>query len=317
MNRTGFLYDERYLEHETGPGFAETARRLTVTADHLRQQPWFDDMRKIRARRAERMWLETVHASTFIDQAREICESGAKKLNDPDTRICPKSFEVATLATGGALQLVDGVMSGEVDNGFALVRPPGHHAESSHAMGFCIFNSIAVAARYMQRHHGVDKVMILDWDVHHGNGTQHAFEEDPSVLFASLHQYPYYSGTGAYGETGIGRGRGRTVNCPMPAGSSDADYVNAFVERILPVAHEFKPDAVLISAGFDAHAADPLAQINLTCEFFGWMTARVMEIADQYAGGRIVSLLEGGYSLEALPLCVSAHLRELLGAVGS
>ncbi len=314
MQRTAFVYDERFLDHDTGDRFVENGRRLTVTMDYLQRQPWFADMLQVDARRVERRWLEAIHESQFIDTARTLCEAGARNLNDPDVRVCPKSYEIALLASGGALQLADSVMNGEADNGFALLRPPGHHAESDRAMGFCMFNNVAIAARYLQSQYNVEKVMILDWDVHHGNGTQHSFEHDPSVLFISLHQYPLYPGTGSYSETGIGPGANATLNCPMSPGSGDEQYMAAFSEKVLPAAEDFKPDAVILSAGFDAHAADPLAQINLTSEFYGWMTARIMEIADKYAGGRIISMLEGGYSLEALPLCVAAHLRTLIGA---
>ena len=311
MERTAFLYDERFLEHETGPGFVENGRRLTATMEHMVRQPWFDDLLQVSARTAERSWLESIHDSNFIDATKNMCEAGARNLNDPDVRVCRKSYEVALLAAGGALQVADSVMRGESQNGFALLRPPGHHAEAGRAMGFCLFNNVAIAARYVQKRYDVEKVLILDWDVHHGNGTQHSFEQDPSVFFVSLHQYPLYPGTGSYSETGVGAGANSTLNCPMPPGSGNEHYIDAFVEKILPAANAFKPDVVLISAGFDAHASDPLAQINLSSEFYGWMSARMMEIADKHAGGRIISMLEGGYNLDALPLCVAVHLREL------
>ena len=223
------------------------------------------------------------------------------------------SFDIALLAAGGALELADQVASGQLDNAFALTRPPGHHAERDMALGFCLFNNVAIAARYLQRHHGIEKVLILDWDVHHGNGTQHTFEDDPSVLYVSLHQYPYYPGTGAASETGTGRGAGATVNCPMPAGAGDAEYEHAFVERVLPAIDAFAPQFVLLSAGFDAHVDDPLAQMRLSTSFYGWMTARMLEVADRHAGGRLVSLLEGGYDTRALSASVEAHLAGLAG----
>ena len=204
-------------------------------------------------------------------------------------------------------------MSAKLDNGFALVRPPGHHAEAGTALGFCLLNSVAITARYLQQHYGIDKVLILDWDVHHGNGTQHSFEDDPSVLFISTHQYPHYPGTGAHTETGVGRGQGATLNCPMPAGSTDSQYETVWREKILPKIAEFGPEVVLLSAGFDAHAADPLASINLSTDFFGWMTERMLEVADQHADGRLVSLLEGGYDLNALAECVDLHVAHLSG----
>jgi acetoin utilization deacetylase AcuC-like enzyme len=202
-------------------------------------------------------------------------------------------------------------MQGEAENGFALIRPPGHHAESGEALGFCLFNNVAITAKYLKRRYGLEKILILDWDVHHGNGTQHTFEDDPSVFYVSVHQYPWYPGTGSHSETGTGAGNGATLNCPMPAGSGDEDYRAAFGQTILPAARAFKPDAVLISAGFDAHAADPLGGINLSTNFYRWMTSEVMEIADSSAGGRVISLLEGGYDLDALASCVVAHVEVL------
>jgi acetoin utilization deacetylase AcuC-like enzyme len=181
------------------------------------------------------------------------------------------------------------------------------------ALGFCLFNNVAILARYLQKEHGFDKVMILDWDVHHGNGTQHSFEEDPSVLYISTHQYPFYPGTGAYYEEGTGRGHGATLNCPMPAGSTDRDYEKAFMERILPKIDHFRPEFVILSAGFDAHQEDPLAQMELSTEFYGWMSERMLEMAERHASGRIVSVLEGGYNLDQLPLCVEQHLAVLSG----
>jgi acetoin utilization deacetylase AcuC-like enzyme len=205
------------------------------------------------------------------------------------------------------------VIAGEAQNGFSLSRPPGHHAERDLALGFCLFNNVAVLARYLQKQNGLDKILILDWDVHHGNGTQHTFEQDPSILYVSTHQYPFYPGTGAASETGSGRGEGATLNCPMPAGADDALYESAFREKILPQIEAFVPDALIISAGFDAHADDPLAPINLSTEFFGWMSERMMEVADRYAGGRLISMLEGGYNVNRLPLCIEEHLKVLAG----
>ena len=200
-----------------------------------------------------------------------------------------------------------------LNNGFALIRPPGHHAERDVALGFCLFNNIVIAACYLQQEYGLEKIVILDWDVHHGNGTQHSFESDPSIFYISLHQYPHYPGTGAYSETGIGDGSGTTLNCPMPAGSDDSHYEQAFREKILPAVNDYGPDAILISAGFDAHQADPLGGINLSTAFYGWMTERMLETADQHANGRLISVLEGGYALDALAASVSGHLQSLAG----
>lgn len=305
---TGFLYDPIFLEHDTGGGHPECAQRLTVTMDYLQKQPWFEQLRLSSPRDADQKWIETVHGNDYILHAKQTCESGAPFLDVMDVSICKRSFDVALEAAGGVLELADQLMAGNINNGFALLRPPGHHAEKDMALGFCLFNNVAILARYLQRQHGFDKILILDWDVHHGNGTQHTFEEDPSVLYISTHQYPFYPGTGAYTETGTGRGKGATLNCPMPAGSADKDYEQVFSEQILPKIDEFKPEIVIVSAGFDAHKDDPLADICLSTDFYTWMTQRVMEKADQYANGRLISVLEGGYNLKALPHCIAVHL---------
>lgn len=311
--KTGFVYDPSFLEHHTETGHPERAERLVATMRFLEGQPWFADLIRVQAQPAERRWVEAVHSAAYIDRAAEACRRGFDHLDVLDVSISERSSEVALLAAGGGLTLADRVIGGEIDNGFALVRPPGHHAERAMALGFCLFNNVAILARYLQRQHGLDKVLILDWDVHHGNGTQHTFEEDPSVLYVSLHQYPFYPGTGAASETGSGRGAGATLNCPMPADSSDSDYEKAFVERILPKVAQFAPEAVIISAGFDAHRADPLAEICLSTEFFRWMSERMVEVADRYAGGRLISLLEGGYNTSVLPRCIGGHLLALSG----
>lgn len=310
---TGLLYDPEFLEHDTGPGHPERRERLVSTLQHLHAQPWFDALEPVAAQALDPEWLATTHDAGYARRAEAACRMGHSHLDSMDVSICERSYDIALMAAGGTLALADRVMAGTLDNGFGLLRPPGHHAEQSMALGFCLFNNVAILARYLQQAHGLEKILILDWDVHHGNGTQHTFEEDPSVFYVSLHQYPFYPGTGAHGETGEGRGRGATLNCPMRAGATDADYESAFVERVLPAAEAFAPDAVLISAGFDAHGHDPLAEISLTTDFFGWMTLRMMEVAARHAGGRVISLLEGGYHLQALPRCVARHLEVLMG----
>lgn len=308
---TGFLFDSRYLDHDTGPGHPECPERLTESLKYLQTLAWFKDLKALPPRIAEDEWINTTHGLNYMKRAQEICKSGQPWLDTPDVGISENSYEIALLAAGGALELADKVVKKEIKNGFALLRPPGHHAERENAMGFCLFNNAAVTARYLQKKHGLEKIAILDWDVHHGNGTQHTFEDDPSVLYASLHQFPFYPGTGAAWENGVGRGKGATLNCPMEQGSGNKEYETAFQQKIMPKMEEFKPDAVLISAGFDAHERDPLARIGLTTEFFGWMTERMMEVADRHAKGRIISLLEGGYNLRELPKCIAAHLEKL------
>lgn len=310
---TGFVYDQRFLDHKTGAGHPERPERLVATMSHLQSQTWFGGLKQFSPRVAEREWIETTHSGGYIDRVAEEIAGGVPFVDTPDVGVSRESFDVALLAAGGVLELADRVVSRDVNNGFALIRPPGHHAEVSTALGFCLFNNVAITARYLQQKHGLDKIIILDWDVHHGNGTQHSFEEDSSVLYISLHQYPFYPGTGAYSETGVGRGEGATLNCPMPAGCGDTDYERAFNERIIPKIDDFKPNAVLISAGFDAHRLDPLAQINLSTEFYAWMSERLLEAANKHANGILISMLEGGYSLEAIALCVEQHLKVLAG----
>ena len=308
---TGFIFDEAFMSHHTGAGHPECAERLSATMAHLGALPLYDELKHFDALPADQEVIETSHSSAYLARARQTCAGGSAFLDELDVSVSEESYDIAVKAAGATLALAQGVINGEISNGFALVRPPGHHAEYDRAMGFCILNNVAILARYLQAEHGLDKVLILDWDVHHGNGTQHTFEEDPSVLFASTHQYPFYPGTGAWSETGTGRGRGATVNCPMPAGSDDKDYEAAFREKILPAIDDFKPEFIIISAGFDAHRDDPLGNVNLSTGFYGWMTARVMEMADKHAGGRIVSVLEGGYNLAMLPLCIEEHLKAL------
>ena len=309
--KTGFLTDHRFMEHDTGPGHPECSERISFTLDYLKTQPWFKQLKPFASRSASMDAVMAVHDKQYIRRAEEVCRSGNAYLDSMDVCVCPASYDIALLAAGSALQLADELMGGHIDNGFALLRPPGHHAENGMALGFCLFNNIAILARYLQNKHGLDKIAIVDWDVHHGNGTQHIFEEDPTVLYISTHQFPYYPGTGNYNEVGIGRGTGYTLNCPMPAGATDQDYEAVFQQQILPKLDQFKPECILISAGFDAHHADPLAGINLSTDFFGWMTRQLMEKAALHCPNNILSLLEGGYNLQALAHCVGIHLRTL------
>jgi acetoin utilization deacetylase AcuC-like enzyme len=310
---TAFLYDERFLDHNPGTGHPERRERLERTIAHLRGLDWFSTLVQVEPQLVERRWLETTHSEALIERALTACRNGDAYLDVADVGICADSYDIARLAAGGVLRLADSIVSGDSHNAFALSRPPGHHAEHDMALGFCLFNNIAICARYLQTAHGLDKIAIVDWDVHHGNGTQHTFEDDPSVLYVSTHQYPFYPGTGAASETGTGKGSGATLNCPMPAGAGDALYQQAFMERIIPAIDTFKPDAILISAGFDAHAADPLAQIELTTTCYPWMTARMMELADKHCHGRVLSMLEGGYNIDRLPECVEQHIEVLTG----
>jgi acetoin utilization deacetylase AcuC-like enzyme len=309
---TGIVDDDRFQLHDTGPHHPENAGRVTAVRAALAREAWREQLIAIAALPAELSVIESTHRSDYIRRAESACRAGAPFLDTRDVTVSAQSFDTALLAAGAPLALADAIVAGRIDNGFALVRPPGHHAEHAAAMGFCLFNNVAILARYLQRRYGVDKVAIVDWDVHHGNGTQHTFEEDPSVLFISTHQYPYYPGSGAAYETGSGRGRGATLNCPMPAGATDSAYEWAFSTQILPALSAFKPEWIIVSAGFDAHRDDPLADIALTTACFAWMTARLREVAAEWANGRIISVLEGGYNLERLGDCVATHVAGLM-----
>ncbi|MGR8920509.1 MAG: histone deacetylase family protein [Gammaproteobacteria bacterium] len=311
---TGLIYDERFRNHDTGPHHPERPERMDAAIASLREAAWHGELVELAARDADLSVIETTHSLDYIRRAESACEDRAPFLDTTDVTISADSWDVAVLAAGTPLVLADAMVDGRIDNGFALLRPPGHHAEREMAMGFCLFNNIAILARYLQATHGMDKIAILDWDVHHGNGTQHSFEEDPSVLYVSLHQYPYYPGTGSASEDGRGRGRGATLNVPMPAGATDTAYERAFMEQVLPALDGFKPECVLISAGFDAHADDPLADVQLSTSMYGWMSLRMLEVADQHADGRLLSVLEGGYHLERLADCVREHVGTLAGA---
>jgi acetoin utilization deacetylase AcuC-like enzyme len=222
-----------------------------------------------------------------------------------DTAVCIKSYEVALRAVGGSIALCDEIMNGNAIHGFGTLRPPGHHAEYDYAAGFCIFNNIAIAAKYLQNKYSIKKIAIIDWDVHHGNGTQHSFEKDDTVLYISLHQFPHYPGTGSKHETGKSKGKGFTLNFPMPAGSGDREYLDIFNMEIIPALISFKPEVILISAGFDAHKSDPLSSIKLSTETYGTFTKMLIDVADTFSEGRIIGLLEGGYNLNILGECVN------------
>ncbi len=309
--KTAYVHDPVFLTHDTGRGHPERAGRLEAVQALMVAQDWYENLQQVSPVPVAPKWIEQVHAPGYMQRIRQACVAGAPWIDTPDVAVSPESADVALMATGSLLALVDMVMTGQVDNGFASVRPPGHHAEQDAAMGFCLYNSVAIAVRYLQQQHGVERVLILDWDVHHGNGTQHTFECDPSVMFISLHQYPHYPGTGLRSETGVDAGEGTTVNCPMSPGSGDDHYRLAFEEVVVPRANAFNPDFILLSAGFDAHQADPLGSIQLTNESYAWMTRAVMEVADRCCSGRVASVLEGGYDLQALAESVSEHVRVL------
>jgi acetoin utilization deacetylase AcuC-like enzyme len=312
MRRTGYLTHPDYLEHETGFSHPERPSRLTAIQETVGASPLNGTLVPLEPRPATPDEIALIHSPTYIATIRKIAEKGGGML-DYDTPLCARSYDIALLSTGALLRGVDAVFAGEVDNAFACVRPPGHHATPERGMGFCLFNNVAVAARYAQRKHGVGRVLIVDWDVHHGNGTQDAFYADGSVFFFSVHQFPLYPGTGTVHERGEGDGFGTTLNAPLPARSGDADYLAVFEKRLVPAVRDFRPEFVLISAGFDAHEADPLGGMSVTAEGFAALTDIVLGFADEFAGGKLVSTLEGGYSLDGLSSSVVAHLERLSG----
>jgi|YNPNPStandDraft_1061719.scaffolds.fasta_scaffold59229_1 acetoin utilization deacetylase AcuC-like enzyme len=316
MATTGYVYDDRYLLHEPGAFHVERPERLRAIQRRLEETGLIKELVLIEPQPAPVEWVTTLHDPGYLERFRRACEKGHPILDTGDCGICPKSYEIALLAVGGVLAAADAVMSGRVQNAFAAVRPPGHHAERHRAMGFCFFNNIALGARYLQKHHGLAKIAIVDWDVHHGNGTQHLFEDDPTVLYISLHQDPYtlYPGTGRSSETGRGAGRGATLNIPLPPQSTDQDYLAALDRLALPALRAFGPDFLLISAGFDAHADDPLASMLLTEKGYQEMGRRLADLAREACQGRLITVLEGGYNLSVLAACVADHLRILLQA---
>jgi acetoin utilization deacetylase AcuC-like enzyme len=261
-------------------------------------------------RHAEEKWLRTVHTAAHVEHVHHVCETGGGILDSGDTPVSADSYDVALFSLGSLLVCCDAVIEGRVQRAFSAARPPGHHAEPSRAMGFCLFANVAVAAKYLQQHHGVGKIAIVDFDVHHGNGTQACLESDPTTLFISMHQHPRtcYPGTGFESETGSGAGEGFTVNIPFPPGYDDDDYLRAMNAQVLPRIDEFRPEFLLISAGFDAHRDDPLAQMELTEDGFEQMTRLLVGCANRHCNGRIVSALEGGYNLRALGRSVVRHL---------
>jgi acetoin utilization deacetylase AcuC-like enzyme len=301
----GFVYSDVYLRHKPPQGHPESADRLSYLVQHLGECGLRELLHSIQPTAAEMEDLHAIHSEEHVAFIRRAVERGGGMVDEGDTHVSAGSYEAAILAAGGVCRGVDAALDGSADAVFCAVRPPGHHAERDRPMGFCLFNNVAVGARYAQRKHGIERVAILDWDVHHGNGTQHAFEDDPSVLFISLHQYPFYPGSGARGEKGVGRGEGFTVNIPMMAGSGEPEYIAAFQTTVVPKLKEYSPGLLIISAGFDAHRDDPLADMNLTENSFARMTRMIEGIAPT------VSVLEGGYNHKATALSVEAHLRAL------
>jgi acetoin utilization deacetylase AcuC-like enzyme/formylglycine-generating enzyme required for sulfatase activity len=310
--RTGLVSGEIYLAHKTPRGHPERPERLTAITNRLKAGGLLAELVPIAPAPAAAEWIAAVHSPEYVERLKSRCAAGAGYLDSRDTPLSAESYNVALHAAGGVLAAVDAVVEGKVRNAFCAIRPPGHHASRERAMGFCLLNNVAIAARYVQRKHKLPKVLIVDWDVHHGNGTQATFYDDPTVVYFSIHQHPFYPRTGTAAETGAGKAAGHTINVPLPAGSGDREYQQAFREKLLPAAVAFQPDFVLISAGFDAHQDDPLGGMKLTAGQYAAQTRVVKQIAERCCRGRLVSVLEGGYGLEGLAASVEAHVRALM-----
>jgi acetoin utilization deacetylase AcuC-like enzyme len=315
MKKTGFLYDERYLLHDTGPGHPESPDRLKAIYQGIKDAGLLSKLTIIQASRADLKWIETVHSKNYIERFEAACRSGDSILDYPDNQMCAETFETALLAVGGVLDAAARVMTGKLDNVFCAVRPPGHHAECDHAMGFCYFNNAAIAARYLQLEWGIERVCIVDIDVHHGNGTQHIFEEDPDVFYYSIHQHPTFAfpGTGRAFEAGSGKGNGSTRNYPVLPGDGDKEYLGLIQRDLIPVIEAFSPEVIIVSAGFDAHVDDDMSDIKLSTQGYTRIMERIVALAELYSNGRMISVLEGGYCLKRLPELAANHVKVLLG----
>lgn len=314
MTTTGLVLDERFQRHVTGAGHPERPQRLAAISALLHQRGLADRCVRLAVEPIARSKILAVHTEDYLNRLEAACRSGRSFIDVPDSAICAESFDIALLAAGGVIGAVDAAMEGEIAHAFCAVRPPGHHAERHLSMGFCLLNNIALAAQHLMDHHRLERVLILDWDVHHGNGTQHIFEVDPRVLFISLHGHPgiVYPGTGYANERGRGAGEGCTINVPILPPGREAVWRKAFDDPIRPAIDAFRPQFVLISVGFDAHRLDPLAPLELETSSFGWLTDELVSVARRHCDGRLVSVLEGGYHLEALAESAALHVERLL-----
>jgi acetoin utilization deacetylase AcuC-like enzyme len=310
---TQVFYDRSVLLHQPSADHPESPQRINAVLSTIRQLEQQGRVSVITPHAATEEEILLVHSTDYIKKVRAEIAAGRQTLSTGDTELSRDSLTAAFAAAGTVVSAVDAVMTGRTPTAFCAVRPPGHHASANRGMGFCIFNNIAIGARYALKRHRVSRILIADWDVHHGNGTQEVFWSDGSVLFFDVHQHPWYPGTGSPAEQGDGKARGLIVNNPFPAGSGRAEILKAFRERLVPAAATFKPELVLISAGFDSRAGDPLGQFTLTDQDFAELTDLLLNVAREHAGGRLVSVLEGGYAIDGLARAVNAHLGRLAG----
>ena len=312
LKHTGIVKDERYLRHETAAFHPESPARLQSIYAMLGETGMSEKLRFIEPTPATHEEIGMVHQQSYIDFVATTAGKGHSYL-DPDTETSPESYETARLAAGGVRNAVASVIEGQTANAFAFVRPPGHHAEADRAAGFCIFNNIAIGAMHAIEHHGMQRVLIVDWDLHHGNGTQHSFYDDPRVLYFSTHQYPFYPGSGSVSEIGRGKGLGYTINVPLQVGPGDAEFLKIFKTILVPVALEYKPDLVMLSAGFDIYYKDPLGGMRVTPGGFANLMRVLLDIADECCDGKLVAVLEGGYDLKGLRQSTEKVLQEMGG----
>ena len=308
---TVVIYDDIYLKHDTGPNHPENSARIINTIEHLRSANCWQKLDIKKPRAATVTEVSAIHSTSQIEQVAEIARSGGEYL-DPDTYVSSDSYEAALNAAGAPLTAIDLIMDKKADNAFCLVRPPGHHATPEKGMGFCLFNNVAIAAKYIQSRYSLDRIVIIDWDVHHGNGTQDAFYDDPSVMYFSMHRYPFYPGTGAEEETGKDSGSGFTINIPLSYNTEPQEYLKFFEEILEKRIKPFKPQFILISSGFDAYRLDPISGLSLEASDYNKLTKLTQNVAKDCCDGRIVSCLEGGYHLLDLPKCIEEHLNGLM-----
>jgi acetoin utilization deacetylase AcuC-like enzyme len=315
MRKTGLLYDERFLLHRTDSGHPECSDRLATAYRALEEAGLLPHLTMIQATPARLKWIERVHSPKHIFRFEEACMLELGELDHADNQICKESYDTALLAVGGILKTIDLLMEGSIDNAFCAVRPPGHHAETNRALGFCYFNNVAIAAKYLQEQWQIRRVGIVDFDAHHGNGTQQIFFDDPTVFYYSIHEHPSFSfpGTGREFERGLEEGYGFTLNSPVLPGEGDEAYKELMQRDLFPSFASFKPEFILVSAGFDAHMDDDMSNINLSTEGFSWIMHNLVELAESHANGRLISILEGGYALKRLPDLIRNHVEILLG----